>query len=152
MSNRTDQEFEAMACAIAHVAHAGQVDKANQPYIEHPAAVVGILGYSDSQTRARIVGWLHDVVEDSSVTLQTLRAIGFTEEIIEAVRCITHLPGEPLEEYYERVKSNRYAKQVKIADIADNLNEKRLAALDPAVAYRLRAKYAGALKALETVI
>ena len=148
MSYGTDQEFEAIARAIAHVAHAGQVDKANQPYIEHPAAVVGIIGYNGFQTRARIVGWLHDVVEDSSVTLQILREIGFSEEVLEAVRCITHLPNEPRPEYYQRVNSNYLAKQVKIADIADNMNEYRLGMLDPKEANRLRLKYADALEAL----
>lgn len=141
-------EMEPTARAIAYVAHVGQTDKAGEPYIHHPERVASF--FDPKSYELRTIAWLHDVVEDSSVSLETLAEIGFEKHTLEAIRCITHLPNEPRAEYYARVKQNNYARQVKIADIADNLNEFRLGRLDPKEAMRLRVKYAEALEALST--
>lgn len=69
----TEKHLEATAKLVATMAHAGQIDKAREPYINHPARVADRLEYGRFFDRA--VAWLHDVVEDTTVTLDDLRAV-----------------------------------------------------------------------------
>ena len=111
------------AIAIASQAHAGQVDKAGQPYILHPLRIM--LAVEGSQERVAAV--LHDVVEDTRVTLEDLRAEGFSSEVLEAVDALTKRDGETRLVAAARAKANRIARTVKIADVSDNMNLKRIA-------------------------
>lgn len=131
-----------LAEEIATKAHEGQVDKAGQPYIEHPRRVAARL-----PEELKPVAWLHDVVEDTGVTLEALAA-AFPAWIVEAVDALTHRDGEPRTDYYRRVAANDAARQVKLADIADNSDPARLAQLDAGTRTRLEAKYAKALSQL----
>jgi GTP diphosphokinase / guanosine-3',5'-bis(diphosphate) 3'-diphosphatase len=88
------------AIAIASGAHAGQVDKAGQPYILHPLRVMLRIA-SEAE---RIAEVLHDVMEDSGVTLELLRAEGFSSEIISAVDALTRRKGESRLEAAYRAK------------------------------------------------
>lgn len=129
---------------IARTAHEGQVDKAGEPYISHPARVADrVRGDENAET----VAWLHDVVEDTGVSLDELRQT-FPEEVVEAVDAITVCPGEDRSAYYARVAANPLALKVKLADIADNSDPERLARLDEEPRARLEAKYAKARTAL----
>lgn len=108
---------------IATQAHQGQVDKAGKPYISHPLAVMGLVkGESE-----KIVAILHDVVEDTPITLTDFAAEGFSPECLVAVDAITKRDGEPLEDYLERVKSNPIAINVKLADLTHNMDLSRIA-------------------------
>jgi (p)ppGpp synthase/HD superfamily hydrolase len=89
---------------------------------------------------ARAVAWLHDVVEDTAVTLDDLAA-QFPAEVVQAVRVLTRRDDDRGEEYYRRVRANPLALAVKLADIADNTDPARQADLDPATRRRLAAKY-----------
>ena len=132
------------AIALAATAHAGQVDKAGQPYILHPLRV--LLRLSDPD--ARMVAALHDVVEDTAVTLADLAAEGFSPAVIEAVDALTHRPGEAYPDYVRRAAANPLARQVKRADVLDNLDATRL--VDPTPKDLQRAqKYRGALVLLD---
>ena len=102
------------AIAIAAEAHAGQVDKAGQPYILHPLRVLLRVDGHDE----RIVAALHDVVEDSSVTLERLAAEGFSAEVLVAVAALTKRPGESRLEAAHRAAANPIARAVKLADNA----------------------------------
>jgi (p)ppGpp synthase/HD superfamily hydrolase len=133
------------ARAMATAAHLGQVDKANAAYIEHPARVVGHLVRPIHEVAA--VAWLHDVVEDSPITLEEVEA-AFGSVVAAAVDAMTHRPGEPNLDYYARVKANPIALTVKAADLADNTDPARLAMLEPEARARLEAKYAVARGAL----
>jgi guanosine-3',5'-bis(diphosphate) 3'-pyrophosphohydrolase len=104
------------ALEIAARAHSGQRDKEGLPYILHPLRVMSRVNGEPAQ----IVAVLHDVVEDTSVTLDDLRAAGFTPEVIEAVTCVTHRREEPYAEYVIRCRDNPLARQVKLADLEDN--------------------------------
>ena len=131
------------AKALAYRAHAGQVDKAGRPYIEHVARVAAAVS-NDSDAEA--VAWLHDVKEDcawfaSEVDKQ------FPMEIVWPVDLLDRT-GTPEHFYYARIKKNPLALRVKLADIADNADESRLALLDEKTADRLRRKYSKALEAL----
>lgn len=111
------------ALALAAKAHAGQLDKAGQPYILHPIRVMLRL----SSEHERIAAVLHDVVEDTSITLQQLADEGFAEEIITAVEALTKRPGETRLQAAARAKLNPIALAVKLADNAENLDLSRIA-------------------------
>lgn len=145
MSSLIDQ-----ARAVAVEAHTGQTDKAGAPYINHPQRVaIRVCQYAPTggTEAAQAVAWLHDVVEDSSITLQDL-ALTFPPEIVAAVDAITHRPHEPREDYYRRVAANDLARAVKLADLEDNSDPARLQLLDERTRYRLEEKYARAQAAL----
>lgn len=137
-----DLTLTLLASLVAAKAHRGQKDKAGQPYIRHPQRVAArVTG------RAKTVALLHDVVEDTTVTLDDLAA-QFPNDIVAAVDAITHRKGEPRHDYYRRVAGNELAYTVKLADIADNTDPQRLAELDADTRARLAAKYANALAEL----
>lgn len=132
------------AIDIAKEAHKGQVDKAGNEYIDHPLRVM-IAVHSVSE---KIVGVLHDVIEDTDWTFERLEAEGFTAEIIEALKCVTKLSeDEPYDAFIERVKTNPLAMAVKIKDLADNMDIRRLNELTEKDFKRLQ-KYHRAYKEL----
>ena len=115
------------AVQIAAQAHQGQRDKAGAPYLLHPLRLMMRMG-SEAAMMAAV---LHDVVEDSEWTLDQLRAEGFSEEVLQAVECLTHRLGESYDEFVARVQTNAIARQVKLADLEDNMNIRRLAEITP---------------------
>lgn len=110
------------AIALAATAHAGQVDKAGAPYILHPLRVM--LAVSGAETQ--IVAVLHDVIEDTTITFDFLRKEGFSEVVLVALEALTKRPGESRLAAAERAVVNPLARLVKIADVSDNMNLKRL--------------------------
>ena len=74
---------------------------------------------------------LHDVVEDTSYTLEDLRRKGFSEAVLAAVDCLTRRGDESYEEFIERVETNPIAREVKIADLEDNMNIRRINEIQP---------------------
>ena len=134
------------AKAIATEAHRNDTDKAGKPYIGHPARIAARVA---GDAPAECVAWLHDVVEDTDVTLDDLR-LDFDGSIVAAVDAITRRPGEHSFNYYMRVRANQLALKVKLADIADNTDPERLALLPPKVRERLERKYELARTALTT--
>jgi (p)ppGpp synthase/HD superfamily hydrolase len=132
------------AKALAIRAHDGQLDKAGRPYISHPLRVMSKV---DGEY-AKMTAVLHDVVEDTPVTPEDLRAAGCPERVIDAVIAISKRPGESMSDYLARVAADPIAVVVKHADIADNSGPQRLGQLDAATQQRLRRKYAEALRLL----
>ena len=114
------------ALAIAAAAHAGQMDKAGKPYMDHVIRVALGVPCGD----AKIVALLHDVVEDSCWSLGMLKAEGFSDVIVAAVAAMTHKMGESYDDYIERVKLNPLATVVKLSDLADNTDDGRLPVVD----------------------
>lgn len=133
---------------IARTAHDGQVDKSGRNYIEHPARVAGIAAARGGSETIVAAAWLHDTLEDTNITEQTLRFLCFPQPVIDAVVAVTRTPEVPPEGYYANIRTNPDALAVKLADIADNLDEDRLALLDEKTAARLRRKYAKAIHLL----
>lgn len=123
----------ALASALAAWAHRDQLDKAGRPYIEHPLAVAEAVEGEE----ARITALLHDVVEDSSVTPDTLRNL-FGDEVADAVEAMTHREGEDYFDYIRRLSQNPLARQVKLADLAHNMELGRIRS--PGEEDRLRAE------------
>ena len=110
------------AIEVAARAHAGQSDKAGEPYIFHPIRVM----LAQSDPRARIAAILHDVVEDSDVTLDDLRREGFSEEVVVAVDALTEREGETRLDKAKRAAKNEIALRVKLADVTDNMDMSRI--------------------------
>jgi (p)ppGpp synthase/HD superfamily hydrolase len=109
--------------SLAANAHWGQKDKAGKPYILHPLRVMNQVLTETEKT----VAVLHDVVEDTGYTIENLRETGnYSEEILEAVDCVTWRKHESYNEYIQRVKSNPIAIKVKVADLEDNMDIRRL--------------------------
>jgi GTP diphosphokinase / guanosine-3',5'-bis(diphosphate) 3'-diphosphatase len=110
------------AISIAAQAHAGQVDKAGQPYILHP---IRVMLRMESEVE-RVVAVLHDVIEDSDLTLDYLRAQGFSDEIVAAVEALTKREGETRLDAAKRAAENGIAIRVKLADNAENSDMSRI--------------------------
>lgn len=109
------------AIRIATEAHAGQVDKAGAPYIGHPRYVAEQLDSEDEKT----VAYLHDVLEDTSVTGEDL-ARHFPPHILDAVIALTRNEHESYDEFIARVKQNPLARRVKLADLQHNMMLERI--------------------------
>lgn len=133
------------AIAIATNAHRGQRDKSGHAYIGHPLRVMSRM----RTDHERMTAVLHDVVEDTEVTTDDLRAAGCPDVVVEAVDAISKRPGEEHEDYLARVAANPMALAVKRADIADNSSPERMAELDGPTRSRLRAKYEKATRLLD---
>lgn len=103
------EKMLALAETIAVNAHKSQLDKGGHPYINHPRFVSAHCTSPES----RIVGMLHDVVEDTDVTLDALREYGFNEDILMAIDLVTKKKGPDYDEdlYYEKNKNKFHRKR-----------------------------------------
>ncbi len=111
------------AIATAAKAHEGQTDKAGKPYILHPLRVMlNVKGGIPEQCAAV----LHDVIEDTDITSDTLLKLGFSKEVVDAVVLLTRSKDEDYMEYVKRLKANPIARAVKLADLSDNMDMSRI--------------------------
>lgn len=149
-----------LAIEIATRAHRGQVDKLGADYINHPKRVhrnlLEIPKFKKLDLAERedceVAALLHDVIEDSGVgplserfEKQDLLDLGFTPRSIRLVELLTRTPEVEKAKYYSDINNDVLAKLVKWADIADNLNEKRVADLEPQKRAYLAERYKQAL-------
>lgn len=132
------------AVQLAIFAHKGQVDKAGKPYIMHPIAVASM---QDTE-EGFIVGMLHDVVEDSDLTLDDLLKQGFSNEVVGAVELLTHAKDEDYMTYVKRIKGNELARKVKLADLKHNSDLSRLPVVREKDIKRVENKYKPAIEFL----
>lgn len=123
------------AIRLALDAHSGQKypSPEGEPYVLHPLRVMSAVTGEDAQ----IAAILHDVIEDSQVTLDQLAAEGFPPSVLRTLDCLTHREGETYDAYIARVATNTTAIEVKLADIEDNLRNNRRLAATPAVTERI---------------
>ena len=110
------------AYEIASMAHKNQKDKGGMEYINHPVTVSTLVGSLEE----KIVALLHDVVEDTHVTLEELKSFGFNDNVIAAIDAISKKAGESTDDYMNRVKNNKLACSVKKADLLHNMDISRL--------------------------
>lgn len=104
------------AIEIASQSHAGVLDKQGEPYILHPLRVMlNVSGLS-----AQVVAVLHDVVEDTDVTLEDIRHAGFSEEVVAALALVTHKSEVRYADYVIGCKQNAIAREVKLSDLREN--------------------------------
>lgn len=117
-----DVELLEKAVAIAVDAHREQKDRYGAAYILHPIRVMSRV----STVPEKIVAILHDVVEDTDWTFEDLKQEGFPEDIVEALRCVTKREGESYEDFVGRSAGNTLALRVKLADLEDNMDVRRM--------------------------
>ncbi|MFL0168788.1 MULTISPECIES: GTP pyrophosphokinase [Clostridium] len=110
------------AIRIAAKAHEGQVDKGGKPYILHPLRLM----LSRTSQEEMICAVLHDVIEDTDITIDYLKNEGFSEEILSALDALTRRHNETYDEFIERIVTNRLACEIKLADLKDNMNLSRI--------------------------
>lgn len=115
-------ELLELALEIATKAHKGQVDKSGAVYIFHPIRVAERCTTEEE----KIVALLHDTIEDTSVTPEYLLEQGFPRSIVDAVLGVTRCDDETYEEFVRRASLNPISKQVKIHDLEDNMDIRRL--------------------------
>ena len=119
---RTKKLYLDRAIELAKQHHEGQTDKAGKPYIEHPLRVMSQVESEEE----KIVAVLHDIVEDTDISLDDLRNEGFSEKVVSAVECLTKQDGENYDSYIERISFNPLAVKIKLADLEDNSDLTRL--------------------------
>lgn len=110
------------ALLLAVTAHAGQVDKAGMPYILHPLRLMLRLATQEE----RIVAVLHDTLEDTSLTLDGLRQEGFSAAVLTALDHLTHRAEHSYAAYIQRLQANSLAVRIKLLDLEDNMDIRRL--------------------------
>ncbi|WP_238547952.1 phosphohydrolase [Meridianimarinicoccus roseus] len=138
-----ENEMIDAAFAFAVKAHTGQRDKSGAAYLLHPVRVMGRV----QGAAAQAVALMHDVLEDSDATAEDLRAAGFPEEVVAGVEAMTRAPDESYGDFVDRAAADPIARRVKLADIEDNLDLRRLAGLGAADMARLQ-RYLAARKVL----
>jgi len=116
-----------LAIEIAVTAHAGQVDKGGRPYILHPLWVMDKVRHLGDNYM--IVAILHDVVEDSSWTIEELVRIGFSQDTMYALSLLTHTKGVSYDDYIKVISTDPIAKAVKLRDLEHNTKVTRLKGL-----------------------
>ena len=119
---KTKKIYLDRAIELAKQHHEGQTDKAGNPYIEHPLRVMNQMESEEE----KIVAVLHDIVEDTDISLDDLRNEGFREKVESAVECLTKQDGENYDSYIERISFNKLAIKIKLADLEDNRDLTRL--------------------------
>ncbi|WP_306894792.1 hypothetical protein [Agromyces albus] len=136
-----------LAKGISFIAHRGRLDKSGAPYIDHPGRISERFDPVTEPIEAA-AAWLHDVLEDTAVTAQELLEAGLMPEIVEVVLVLTRTPEVSLDDYYARIRRDRIARRVKLADIDDNTARWRLRRLEYETQLRLVEKYRYARQAL----
>ena len=132
------------ALNLCFEAHKDQRDKSGQPYVFHPFHLAEQM--TDEATT--IVALLHDVIEDTDYTFADLAAMGFGDDVIEALRLLTHDDAVPYMDYVAQIKTNPIAKTVKLADLRHNSDLSRLDTVDERALERNK-QYAAAVRLLE---
>jgi (p)ppGpp synthase/HD superfamily hydrolase len=115
-----------IAIAIAAKGFKDKTDKGGEPYILHCLRVMN----SMSTPEEKILGVLHDVVEDGVISIEELRALGFSEDILDDLKLLTHLKEDDyLDVYIKKIATSKRATKVKLADLKDNSDITRLKGL-----------------------
>lgn len=110
------------AISLALEGHANQKDKGGMPYILHPLYVMNKMDTKDEM----ICAILHDIVEDTEITFEDLKHLGFSKENLHTLDCLTRKKDEDYFDYIERVKSDKTAVKIKLADLEHNMDFKRV--------------------------
>ena len=131
------------ALKLCFEAHKDQVDKTGLPYVFHPFH----LAEQMDDEISTVCALLHDVVEDTDLTLDGLLEMGFPSEVIEVLRLLTHDEEIPYMDYVREIKKNPVATKVKIADLKHNSDLTRLDEVDE-WAIKRNQKYKEALEIL----
>ena len=132
------------AMKVCFEAHKNQVDKTGLPYVFHPFH----LAEQMDDELSTVCALLHDVVEDTDITLNDLLKMGFPNDVIDVLSLLTHDMSVPYMDYVKNLSTNPTARKVKIADLLHNSDLTRLDVIDE-YAERRNKKYMEALTLLK---
>ena len=132
------------ALKLCFEAHKDQLDKSGMPYVFHPFH----LAEQMESEECTVVALLHDVVEDTDLTIEDLKAMGFSNEVTDAITLMTHEEGVEYMDYVKEIKNNEIARKVKLVDLKHNSDLSRLDIVDEN-ALKRREKYLKAMALLE---
>lgn len=134
------------ALKLAFECHKNQIDKSGMPYIFHPFH----LAEQMNDEKSTVAALLHDVAEDTEITFDDLEAMGFDQEIIQALKLLTHDSNVEYMDYVNQIKTNNIAKKVKLADLKHNSDLTRFSPEEiNEKALKRQEKYLKAIKLLE---
>lgn len=122
MGTDREQEMLQLAKEVATKAHEGQKDKGGQPYILHPTTVASYL----DKPEHKMIAYLHDVCEDTPMTIEEIQDLGFSKTVTDALRLLTRKKEVPYEEYVRQIAKNPNARLVKLADLRHNMDLSRI--------------------------
>lgn len=122
MGTDREQEMLQLAKEVATKAHEGQKDKGGQPYILHPTTVASYL----DKPEHKMIAYLHDVCEDTPMTIEEIHDLGFSKTVTDALRLLTRKKEVPYEEYVRQIAKNPNARLVKLADLRHNMDLSRI--------------------------
>ena len=131
------------AMKLSFEAHKNQVDKGGMPYVFHPLHLAEQMDTEETVVTAL----LHDVVEDTAYSLESIKAMGFPDCVVEALTLLTHDKSVPYMDYIAQLKHNPIAKAVKLADLKHNSDLSRLDKVNAKALERVR-KYETAVRLL----
>lgn len=134
------------ALMLCFQAHKEQSDKSGMPYVFHPFHLAEQMDTEE----ATIVALLHDIIEDTDLTLEDLSEMGYPPAVIDALALMTHDPSVPYMDYVKKISGNALATKVKLADLRHNSDLSRLDVVDDRAIARVK-KYAEAIALLESV-
>jgi (p)ppGpp synthase/HD superfamily hydrolase len=143
VSKMNESDLLEKAISLAVTAHRGQRDRYGAPYILHPLRVMSRV----HSVTEKIIAILHDVVEDTEWTFEELKRDGFPDSVLAALDCLTKREEEDYEEFVKRSESNVLARSIKLADLEDNMDLRRLSAVTEQDKQRLE-KYVKAWRKL----
>ena len=132
------------ALRLSFDAHKDQLDKGGMPYVYHPYHVAEQMTTEETV----VVALLHDVVEDTNLTLDDIRAQGFSDSVLEALALLTHNDAISYLDYVAAIKTNPIARVVKLADLQHNSDISRLDKIDETARKRIE-KYQTAIALLK---
>lgn len=141
-------DFISTALDMAISFHGGQEDKNGKPFVMHPIRVATSLG-PDTEEEIVAAALLHDVVEDTFASLETLRRADMTDRIVEIVDALTRREQEVYRDYLHRLSQNNDAVIIKIADIRDNMDLRR--GVSSEILSLIEGRYIPALKYLNRI-
>ena len=110
------------AISIAVGSHSGQVNDKAEPYVLHPLRMM----FKTIIIEEKIIAVLHDVIEKTTIDLEYLRSVGFSDRIVLAIDALSRRPEESYDKYIDRVRENKLATKVKIIDLDDNISSLNL--------------------------
>jgi len=110
------------AISIAVDSHSGQVNDKSEPYVLHPLRMM----FKAVTIEEKIIAVLHDVIEKTTIDLEYLRSVGFSDRIVLAIDALSRRPQESYDKYIDRVRKNKLATKVKIIDLNDNISSLNL--------------------------
>lgn len=128
------------AMKLCFQAHKEQTDKSGIPYVFHPIHLAEQMQDEDTT----VVALLHDVIEDTSYSIEDLKNMGFNQRVLDAITLMTHAEGVAYMDYVAKIKENPIAKAVKLADLAHNSDITRMDVVDEKAISRIE-KYAQAI-------